>query len=156
MKNNTHIFVIISIVIIAVFILLKIYKSKTDQKSKQKRKFVDQNFVKKEYEQITVDLVKLKIKSEKWKEIEVENNSTEHKLNNLSDTGGDDNLKLIKKRVNNIIIKIPYKKGYIDYEIKTNMETTKLKLFFEMQKETKAQVDKTNRKIKHIDLSFLK
>ena len=110
----------------------------------------------KEYEEIIVDLINAKIKSEKWNEIEVENDSLGYNFNRLSDTGGDENLRFIKKKINSIIIQIPYKKSFIDYEINTEMETTKLKLFFEVQKETKAQVDKTNRKIKCIDLSFLR
>ena len=154
--ENIEIVTIITIGIL-IFFFWKIYlKKKLSKKENQNKKLVEQKFVEKEYEEIIVDLISVKIKSEKWKEIEVENNSTEYKLNRLSDTGGDENLRLIKKRINSIKIKIPYKNGYIDYEIKTEMETTKLKLFFEMQKETKAQVDKTSRKIKYIDLSFLR
>ncbi|MES2575758.1 MAG: hypothetical protein V4572_12505 [Bacteroidota bacterium] len=133
------------------------YKPKQLSKTKNlSKKLEEHKFVQKEYEEIVIDLINVKIKSEKWKEIEVENDSLEYYFNSLSDTGGDENLRFIKKKINSIIIQIPYKKSFIDYEIKTEIETTKLKLFFEVQKETKAQVDKTSRKIKYIDLSFLR
>ena len=149
--ENTEIVIIIVILIVTILVLKKIYKPKNKSK-----KLVEQKFIQKEYEEIIVDLISVKMKSEKWSEIEVENQSIDYRLNSLSDTGGNENLRLIKKRINNVIIQIPYKKSYIYYEIKTEMETSKLKLFFEVQKETKAQVDKTNRKIKYINLSFLR
>lgn len=150
----------IGIGIILPFFSIKKYVQETEniieEIGKENSKFSERKFEQKEYEEIIVDLIKTKIKSEKWNEIEVKNESLEYYLNSLSDTGGNENLRFIKKKINNIIIQIPYKKSFIDYEIKTEMETTKLKLFFEVQKETKAQVDKTNRKIKYIDLSFLR
>lgn len=155
--ENIEIVVIIPILIVTIFVFRRIYISK--QKSKiinKRKKLVEQKFIQKEYEEIIVDLTSLKIKSEKWTEIEVENKSIEYQLCTLSDTGGNENLRLIKKKINNIKIQIPYKRSYIDYEFKTDMETSKLKLFFEVQKETKAQVDKTKRKIRYIDLSFLR
>ena len=155
--DNIKIVIIIAILIVTILVFRRIYISK--QKSKiinKRKKLVEQKFTQKEYEEIIVDLISLKIKSEKWTEIEVENKSIEYQLSTLSDTGGNENLRLIKKRINNIKIQIPYKRSYIDYEFKTDMETSKLKLFFEVQKETKAQVYKTKRKIRYIDLSFLR
>lgn len=147
---------IITSLILIILALRIIYKPKQIFKTKNKsNKLTEQKFVQKEYEEIIVDLTCVKIKSEKQNEIEVENQSLDYKLNSLSDTGGNENLRLIKKQINSIIIQIPYKKSLIEYEIKTEMETLKLKLFFETQKTTKAQVYKTNRKIKYIDLSFL-
>lgn len=155
--ENIEIVIIIAILIVLILVFRRIYKPKQLPKTKnQNKKLEERKFVQKEYEEIIVDLINAKIKSEKWNEIQVENDSLEYNFNRLSDTGGDENLRFIKKKINSIIIQIPYKKSFIDYEIKTEMETTKLKLFFEVQKETKAQVDKTSRKIKYIDLSFLK
>ena len=157
MARNTGIVIIIVILIVVILVMWKIYKPKQISKTKnQNRKLAERKFVQKEYEEIVVDLINTKIKSEKWNEIDIEIDSLDYHFNRLSDTGGDENLRFIKKKINSIIIQIPYKKSFIDYEIKTEMETTKLKLFFEVQKETKAQVDKTNRKIKYIDLSFLR
>lgn len=155
--ENIEILVIIAILIVLILVFRRIYKPKQQSKTKnQNKKLEERKFVQKEYEQIVVDLTNVKIKSEKRNEIEVENDSVEYYLNRLSDTRGDENLRFIKKKINSIIIQIPYKKSFINYEIKTEMETTKLKLFFEVQKKTKAQVDKTSRKIKYIDLSFLR
>jgi len=155
--ENIEIVIIIAIFIVLILVFRRIYKPKQPSKTKnQNKKLEERKFVQKEYEEIIVDLINAKIKSEKWNEIEVENDSLESYFNRLSDTGSDENLRFIKKKINSIIIQIPYKKSFIDYEIKTEMETTKLKLFFEVQKETKAQVDKINRKIKYIDLSFLR
>lgn len=152
-----EIVIIIAILVVLFLVFRGIYKPKELSKTKKlNKKLEERKFVQKEYEEIVVDLISTKIKSEKWNEIEVENDSLEYYFNRLSDTGGDENLRFIKKKINNVIIQIPYKKSFIDYEIKTEMETTKLKLFFEVQKETKAQVDKTSRKIKYIDLSFLR
>lgn len=155
--ENIEIVIIIAIFIVLILVFRRIYKPKQPSKTKnQNKKLEECKFVQKEYEEIIVDLINAKIKSEKWNEIEVENDSLESYFNRLSDTGSDENLRFIKKKINSIIIQIPYKKSFIDYEIKTEMETTKLKLFFEVQKETKAQVDKISRKIKYIDLSFLR
>lgn len=155
--DNIEIVIIITILIVLILVFLRMYKPKQLSKTKNlSKKLEEHKFVQKEYEEIVIDLINVKIKSEKWKEIEVENDSLEYYFNSLSDTGGDENLRFIKKKINSIIIQIPYKKSFIDYEIKTEIETTKLKLFFEVQKETKAQVDKTSRKIKYIDLSFLR
>ena len=155
--ENIEIVIIIAIFIVLILVFWRIYKPKQPSKTKnQNKKLEECKFVQKEYEEIIVDLINAKIKSEKWNEIEVENDSLESYFNRLSDTGSDENLRFIKKKINSIIIQIPYKKSFIDYEIKTEMEATKLKLFFEVQKETKAQVDKINRKIKYIDLSFLR
>ncbi len=155
--ENIEIVIIIAIFIVLILVFWRIYKPKQPSKTKnQNKKLEERKFVQKEYEEIIVDLINAKIKSEKWNEIEVENDSLESYFNRLSDTGSDENLRFIKKKINSIIIQIPYKKSFIDYEIKTEMETTKLKLFFEVQKETKAQVDKISRKIKYIDLSFLR
>ena len=155
--ENIEIVIIIAIFIVLILVFRRIYKPKQPSKTKnQNKKLEERKFVQKEYEEIIVDLINAKIKSEKWNEIEVENDSLESYFNRLSDTGSDENLRFIKKKINSIIIQIPYKKSFIDYEIKTEIETTKLKLFFEVQKETKAQVDKINRKIKYIDLSFLR
>lgn len=155
--ENIEIAIIVTILIVIILVLLRIYKPKQMSKIKNQNKNIDERkFVQKDYEEIVVDLISVKIKSEKWNEIEVENDSLEYHFNRLRDTGGDENLRFIKKKINNIIIQIPYKKSFIDYEIKTEMETTKLKLFFEIQKETKAQVEKISRKIKYIDLSFLR
>ena len=155
--ENIEIVIIIAILVVLFLVFRGIYKPKELSKTKKlNKKLEERKFVQKEYEEIVVDLISTKIKSEKWNEIEVENDSLEYYFNRLSDTGGDENLRFIKKKINNVIIQIPYKKSFIDYEIKTEMETTKLKLFFEVQKETKAQVDKTSRKIKYIDLSFLR
>ena len=155
--ENIEIVIIIAILVVLFLVFRGIYKPKELSKTKNlNKKLEERKFVQKEYEEIVVDLISTKIKSEKWNEIEVENDSLEYYFNRLSDTGGDENLRFIKKKINNVIIQIPYKKSFIDYEIKTEMETTKLKLFFEVQKETKAQVDKTSRKIKYIDLSFLR
>jgi hypothetical protein len=157
MARNTGIVIIVVILIVIILVMWKIYKPKQISKTKnQNRRLAERKFVQKEYEEIVVDLINTKIKSEKWNEIDIEIDSLDYHFNRLSDTGGDENLRFIKKKINSIIIQIPYKKSFIDYEIKTEMETTKLKLFFEVQKETKAQVDKTNRKIKYIDLSFLR
>jgi hypothetical protein len=156
-KENKGIVIIIVVLIMIILVIWRISKPKQISKTKnQNRKLAEQKIVQKEYEEIVVDLINTKIKSEKWNEIEVENDSLEYYSNRLSDTGGDENLRFIKKKINNIIIQIPYKKSFIYYEIKTEMETTKLKLFFEVQKKTKAQIDKTSRKIKYIDLSFLR
>jgi hypothetical protein len=155
--ENIEIVIIIAILVVLFLVFRGIYNPKELSKTKNlNKKLEERKFVQKEYEEIVVDLISTKIKSEKWNEIEVENDSLEYYFNRLSDTGGDENLRFIKKKINNVIIQIPYKKSFIDYEIKTEMETTKLKLFFEVQKETKAQVDKTSRKIKYIDLSFLR
>jgi len=155
--ENIEIVIIIAIFIVLILVFRRIYKPKQPSKTKnQNKKLEERKFMQKEYEEIIVDLINAKIKSEKWNEIEVENDSLESYFNRLSDTGSDENLRFIKKKINSIIIQIPYKKSFIDYEIKTEIETTKLKLFFEVQKETKAQVDKINRKIKYIDLSFLR
>ena len=155
--ENIEIVIIIAILVVLFLVFRGIYKPKELSKTKKlNKKLEERKFVQKEYEEIVVDLISTKIKSEKWNEIEVENDSLEYYFNRLSDTGGDENLRFIKKKINNVIIQIPYKKSFIDYEIKTEMETTKLKLFFEVQKETKAQVDKSSRKIKYIDLSFLR
>jgi len=155
--ENIELVIIIVISIVLILVFWRIYKSKQlSQTKNQNKKFEERKFVQKEYEEIVVDLISTKIKSEKWNEIEVENDTLEYYFSRLSDTGGDESLKFIKKKINSIVIQIPYKKSFIDYEIKTEMETTKLKLFFEVQKKTKAQVDKTSRKIKNIDLSFLR
>ena len=155
--ENIEIVIIIAIFIVLILVFRRIYKPKQPSKTKnQNKKLEERKFMQKEYEEIIVDLINAKIKSEKWNEIEVENDSLESYFNRLSDTGSDETLRFIKKKINSIIIQIPYKKSFIDYEIKTEMETTKLKLFFEVQKETKAQVDKISRKIKYIDLSFLR
>ncbi|MES2543952.1 MAG: hypothetical protein V4548_03640 [Bacteroidota bacterium] len=155
--ENIELVIIIVISIVLILVFRKIYKPKQlSQTKNQNKKFEERKFVQKEYEEIVVDLISAKIKSEKWNEIEVENDSLENYFSRLSDTGGDESLKFIKKKINSVVIQIPYKKSFIDYEIKTGMETTKLKLFFEIQKKTKAQVDKINRRIKYIDLSFLK
>jgi flagellar motor component MotA len=155
--ENIELVIIIVISIGLILVFRRIHKPKQlSQTKNQNKKFEERKFVQKEYEEIVVDLISVKIKSEKWNEIEVENDSLEYYFSRLSDTGGDESLKFIKKKINSIVIQIPFKKSFIDYEIKTEMETTKLKLFFEVQKETKVQVDKINRKIKYIDLSFLR
>ena len=155
--ENIEIVIIIAILVVLFLVFRGIYKPKELSKTKNlNKKLEERKFVQKEYEEIVVDLISTKIKSEKWNEIEVENDTLEYYFSRLSDTGGDESLKFIKKKINSIVIQIPYKKSFIDYEIKTEMETTKLKLFFEVQKKTKAQVDKTSRKIKNIDLSFLR
>lgn len=155
--ENLEVVIIIAVLILIILGFRRSYKSNLVSKTKYpSKKLIEHKFVQNEYEEIIINLIGVKIKSENWSEIEVKNQSIEYKLNSLSDTGGNDNLRLIKKRINNVMIQIPYKQSYLNYEIKTEMETSKLKLFFEVQKETKAHVYKTNNRIKYIDLSFLR
>ena len=152
-----EIVIIIAILVVLFLVFRGIYRPKELSKTKNlNKKLQRRKFVQKEYEEIVVDLLRTKIKSEKWNEIELENDSLEYYFNRLSDTGVDEILRFIKKKINIVLIQIPYKKSFIEYEIKTEMETTKLELFFEVQKKTNAQIDKTSKKIKYIDLSFLR
>ena len=95
-----EIVIIIAILVVLFLVFRVIYKPKELSKTKNlNKKLEERKFVQKEYEEIVVDLISMKIKSEKWNEIDVENDSLEYYFNRLSDTGGDENLRFIKKNM---------------------------------------------------------
>jgi hypothetical protein len=128
------------------FIIVKAKKSETQNE-----------LIKQEYtnssEKTFINLQKVEIKSSKWIEKMVADNSFEAKLSYLSDTGGTNIL--IKKSTNFVTLKIPYKKSMIEYDIEIGIDLTSLKLHFEAQKEAEFYYDPKNPKSKYLNLNFL-
>ena len=64
LTENIKIVTIITIGILIILVFWKIYLiKKSSKKEKQNKKLVEQKFIEKEYEEISVDLISVKIKS---------------------------------------------------------------------------------------------
>lgn len=105
-------------------------------------------------EKVKVDLDSVKIKSNKWNETIITDNTQYAGLNELVGRA-DRNMKTVVKNLNQITIKIPYNGKTIRYKANVQMDLDNLKIHFAIQKETTLYIDPLNNRNMYLDLEFL-
>ena len=103
------------------------------------------------FEKAIIDLKAIKIETHREIEKYVEDESIEAQLKTISRGSAPE----IKDVWNHFTLKIPYKSGYFQYELKTKLDIYKLKMHFELKGETYLYVQIYNPKVKRLDLGFL-
>lgn len=141
-KADNTLFILIGLAVLFPFgiwfIIMKIKESKINKEEQNRI----QNLIK-NGNKVKVDLEKLDIKSNSYKQEVVKGSGTRSR--NIQ----------VDINHNVIILKIPYENTFIHYRIDISMETTKLKMHFAIKKETFIYVDKANKNSHYLDLSFL-
>lgn len=87
------------------------------------------------------------------KDLEIQNNSYKQEIEVGSGYNGRN--EYIDVNHNVILINVRYKNNPIRYELNIDMEVTKLRMHFAIQKETELYVDPTNPSNHYLDLRFL-
>ncbi|TKD61432.1 hypothetical protein [Flavobacterium sp. ASW18X] len=105
-------------------------------------------------EKVKVELDNVKIKSNKWNETVITDNTQYAGLNELVGRA-DRNMKTVVKNLNQVTINIPYKGKIIRYKANVQMDTDNLKIHFAIQKETTLYIDPLNNRNMYLDLEFL-
>lgn len=103
------------------------------------------------FEKVMIDFKAIKIQTHREIEKYVEDKSIEAQLKTIS----RGITPKIRDVWNHFTLKIPYKSGYFQYELKTKLDIYKLKMHFELKGETYLYVQKDNPKIKRLYLGFL-
>ncbi len=146
-------FIIIGAVILSPFVIYYFYdnyKSKRLIKSNNKQLEDFKNRANK----IVVNLEDVQIKSNSWTEQKVIDNSYYAGFNQMAGYDGK-NFETITRNFNYVKFKIPHEYGIIEYKAHIPMDTTKLKIYFAIKKQTYLYVDKLDEEKMYLDLDFL-
>lgn len=140
--NGNFIFIGIGLLILFPFILwYLIYLLKKRKRDKEKR-LEKENLIQTGHK-ILIDLDTIVIKTNNWEQ-------------EVTKWGRYPRTKHVNIDYNYIILNIPYRNQKIEYRLHINMDPTKLKMLFAIQKETFLYVDPKNTNNTYLDLDFLK
>ena len=109
---------------------------------------------KSESTKLKVNLLEAEIKSNKWTEKVITDESKYAGLNQLNGEP-EKNFKLEEKVVSHLKVKTKYNGKTIEFGRNVNMEPDNLRIHLELQKETYLYIDPKNIENKYLDLEFM-
>jgi hypothetical protein len=109
---------------------------------------------KSESTRLNVNLLEAEIKSNKWTE-EVMTDETKYAGLNQLNGEPEKNFRIEEKVVSHLKIRAKYNGKTIEYGQNVNMESDNLRIHLELQKETYLYVDPKNIENKYLDLEFM-